>query len=81
MSDSYLFECEKMKYQILVFGVSKQDARELIKIVNPVWYRDYGFKFVCKNPGSVNPYTLCATTEKQVILNRESLNKLLEEDN
>jgi hypothetical protein len=66
MSDCFLFQSSKVNFQILVFGITLQDARQYAKNTHP----NYGMKFVSKNP-----------TEKQMELNRENLRKMLEEDN
>jgi hypothetical protein len=38
----------------------------------------YDMKFIGKNPSNISKYIVCATTEKQTKLNRESLRKLME---
>jgi hypothetical protein len=77
MSDCFLFQSSKVNFQILVFGITLQDARQYAKNTHP----NYGMKFVSKNPTGINKYILCGTTEKQMELNRENLRKMLEEDN
>ena len=72
MTDSFLFQSNKNGFQLLVFGTSITDARQHAKNCWP----NYDMKFIIKNP-TVSPYVLCATTEKQTQLNRESLEKLL----
>jgi hypothetical protein len=76
MSDSFLFQSDKNKFQLLVFGTSITDARNYAKNTHP----NFEMKFVSKNP-MVNKYVCCATTEKQVQLNKTSLEKLLNKDN
>jgi hypothetical protein len=72
MSDSFLFQSSKNGFQLLVFGTSITDARNYAKNTHP----NFDMKFISKNP-IVSKYVLCSTTENQVNLNRESLNKLL----
>jgi hypothetical protein len=73
MSDSFLFQSKINKFQLLIFGTSITDAREYAKCTHP----KFEMMFVSKNPSNVNPYVVCAITEKQVQLNRKSLNKML----
>ena len=76
MSDTFLFQSRLNNFQLLVFGTSITDARQYTKNTHP----NYDMKFISKNPGIVSKYLLCATTEKQVQANRESLEKLLMEN-
>ena len=74
MGDRFLFRSNKTGFQLLVFGVSLTDARQYAKNT----HSNFDMKFISKNPIEVNKYLCCATTSKQIELNRISLERLLE---